>query len=102
LLFCHISDDFDKLNRISSFHGPRTTIFHLSDRGSSIHRNNDNLGNNSEKDTLEISVSMNEYTEEYSYLFEEVEHHVLTHHTSLERNFKNCFPKLTLQEYEWL
>jgi hypothetical protein len=97
LLFYHMSDDFDKLNRISSLHGPRTTIFCPSDKGSS-----DAVENHSENDTLEIFVNMIEYLEEYYYLFEEVEHHVLTYHTNHESNFKNQFPELTLQEHEWV
>jgi hypothetical protein len=78
-------------------------FFHVFDKGSSIHKNSLAVENHSENDTLKIFFNMNEYLEEYYYyLFEEVEHHVLTHHTNLERNFKNRFPELILQEHEWV
>jgi archaellum component FlaC len=95
-----ISDDLNGLN--SSLHGQSTTVFQLFDNGSNIHKNSDAMENHRENVNLGMSVNMSEYLEEYYYLFEEVKHHVLPHHTNLENNFKNCFPELTLHEHEWV
>jgi hypothetical protein len=45
---------------------------------------------------------MSEYLEGNDYAFEEIKPHVLTHLTSIENNFKNLFPELTLQHHEWM
>jgi hypothetical protein len=43
---------------------------------------------------------MSEYLEENDYAFGEFKPHILTYLTNLESNFKNRFPKLTLQQNE--
>jgi hypothetical protein len=55
-----------------------------------------------ESHALEMFVNMSEYLEENDYAFEEIKPHVLTHLTNLERNFKNRFLELTLQQHEWM
>jgi hypothetical protein len=47
-------------------------------------------------------VNVNECLEENDYAFEEIKPHVMTHLTNLESNFRNRFPGLTLQHYEWM
>jgi hypothetical protein len=53
-------------------------------------------------DTLEMFVNMIEYLEENDYAFQEIKPHLLTHLTKIERNFKNRFLELTLQQHEWM
>jgi hypothetical protein len=49
-----------------------------------------------ESGILEAFIVMSEFVEET----EGIEPHVPPHFTILERYFKNCFPEITLKQYE--
>jgi hypothetical protein len=96
-----LADIFDKLNRLnSSLRGPTTTVFQIFDKVSAFTKKMMLWKSLCENDTLEMFVTMSEYLEENDYAFEEIKPHALTSLTNLERNFKNDFPELTLQQHE--
>jgi hypothetical protein len=68
LLFFHLPDIFDKLNRLnSSLHDPNTTLFQIFDKVSAFMKM---LWKTlCESDMLEIFVYMSEYLEESDYIF---------------------------------
>jgi plasmid replication initiation protein len=101
LLFCHLSDIFDKLNGLnSSLQGPNATVFQLFDKVWAFMKKTMLWKSLCESDTQGVFVNMSEYLEENDYVCEEFKPYVLTHLTNLESNFKNRFQELTLQQHE--
>jgi hypothetical protein len=71
LLFCHLSDIFDKLNGLnSSLEDPNATVFQLFDKVSIFMKRTMLWKSLCESDTLEMFVSMSEYVEENDYASE--------------------------------
>jgi hypothetical protein len=66
----HMSDVFNKLNRLScSIQGPVATVFQFFDKVSSFVNKTMLWKSVCESDTLEMFVSMNEYIEEMDFIF---------------------------------